>query len=147
MSARRKGREAAMQYLCGLDVHGFPRDHAIAQFWAVRPTEVRAQAFAETLVSGVLDHREALDAAIEICTDNFRLQRLGLVDRNVLRVAMFELRECPDVPPVVVIDEAIEIARKFGDTDSARFVNGVLHRAASGLGRPLREPAAPPGAS
>lgn len=140
MSTRRKGREAAVQYLCGLDAQSFPGEHDPLVFWEIRPTEDAARRFATELIKGVTEHRTEIDAQISRSTTNFHLSRLAIVDRNVLRVAVFEMLHSPEVPPVVAINEAIDIARKFGDTESGRFVNGVLDHIASALARPLREP-------
>ncbi len=139
MSTRRKGREAAVQYLCGLDAQSFPGDHDPLIFWEIRPTEEAARRFATELIRGVTEHRAEIDALISASSLNFKLQRLAVVDRNVLRVAIYEMLHSPSVPPIVAINEAIEIARKFGDTESARFINGVLDNVASRLPRPLRE--------
>ncbi len=139
MRTRRKGREAAVQYLCGLDAQSFPGEHDPLIFWEIRPTEEPARRFAMELIKGVTDHRLEIDDLISASSLNFKLHRLAVVDRNVLRVAVYEMLHCPSVPPVVAINEAIEIARKFGDTESARFVNGVLDNIASRLPRPLRE--------
>ncbi len=140
MSTRRKGREAAVQYLCALDAQRFPGEHDPLVFWEIRPTEAAARNFATELIKGVIQHRKEVDELIASATINFQIGRMAVVDRNVLRVAVFEMLHCPAVPPVVALNEAIEIARKFGDTESGRFVNGVLDRIASTLVRPLREP-------
>ncbi len=131
MSVRRKGREAATQYLCGLDAQEWPVERDISTFWAIRPTDTQAQRFAASLIEGVLKHREKLDARIAELAVNYQLHRLALVDRNILRIALYEIQDCPDVPVPVVINEAIEIAKKFGTEESSKFVNGILDRAAS----------------
>ncbi len=82
--------------------------------------------FAVELASGVLDNLEELDHELSIQTANWRIERLAAVDRNILRLAAFELLHHPETPPAVVIDEAIELAKRFGAGESARFVNGVL---------------------
>jgi len=92
--------------------------------WTTAGDGVRA--FADHLLRGTLDHLEELDAQLVRQTAHWRLERLAAVDRNILRLAMFELLYDPETPPAVVIDEAIEIAKKFGAEESGRFVNGVL---------------------
>jgi len=82
--------------------------------------------FADTLLDGVLAHLEEIDASLSLQTAHWRLERLAAVDRNILRVALYELLFERSTPPAVVIDEAIEIAKRFGSAESARFVNGVL---------------------
>ena len=82
--------------------------------------------YARTLVEGSLAHQESIDRLVANQADNWRLERMPVVDRNVLRLAVYEMRYQPDVPAVVVIDEAIELAKKFGSEQSGRFVNGIL---------------------
>jgi transcription antitermination factor NusB len=86
-----------------------------------------------------------VDARIVKFVENFGIARLAAVDRNILRLAIYEMFHCMETPPVVAINEAIEIARKFGGEDSSRFVNGVLDKIKGELTRPLREAAAPRG--
>ena len=92
-----------------------------------------ARAFAEELVRGVAEKRESLDAYIGRCARNWRVERMAAVDRNVLRLAAFELGR-GDLPTSVIIDQAIELARRFGDDPSPAFVNGVLDAVARELG-------------
>ena len=92
--------------------------------WQRAPEGV--QRFANELVDGVLEHLEEIDGRLSHQTANWRLDRLAAVDRNILRIAMFELLFRQETPPAVVIDEAIEVAKRFGAEDSGRFVNGVL---------------------
>ncbi len=94
----------------------------------------QALAYARTLVEGTLRHQEAIDELIASQADNWRLERMPVVDRNVLRLAVYELRHEPDVPPIAVIDEAIELAKKFGSEQSGRFVNGMLDGVMGRLG-------------
>lgn len=97
------------------------------------PSESRL--FVESLVSGVRRAHVDIDALISRCSRNWRLSRMGIPDRNVLRLACYELIGCPEVPARAVLNEAIEIARRYGTSDSAAFVNGVLDRVVSELGR------------
>jgi len=92
--------------------------------WQKAPENV--QRFADELMGGVLDNLEEIDGKLSHQTANWRLDRLAAVDRNILRIALFELLFRRDTPPAVVIDEAIEVAKRFGAEDSGRFVNGVL---------------------
>jgi len=85
-----------------------------------------AFAFAQGLVTGTIDHREQVDALIREQADNWRLERMPPVDRNVLRLAVFEMLYETDTPKLVIVDEAIELAKKFGSEQSGRFVNGLL---------------------
>lgn len=133
MSVRRDGRVAAVQVLYGLDVGGTFEvvEQAIARHFAHLAPDAAAelQAFAAKICRGVVEHRAAIDALIARSADNWRLERMSCVDRNVLRVALYELEHCPDVPARVVLNEAIEVAKQLGATESGAFVNGVLGRA------------------
>ena len=126
MSKRREGREAAVQYLYQLDIHGDPAADLRAEFWKLREATDKVRAFAEALVNGVLQHQAELDERIRKYAQNFVLERLTVVDRNILRLAIFEMFHNLEVPPIVAINEAIEIAKRLGGQDSGKFVNGVL---------------------
>ncbi|HOD49501.1 MAG TPA: transcription antitermination factor NusB [Candidatus Hydrogenedentes bacterium] len=126
--ARRTGRECAVQFLYGLDFTEYDWETAIDDFWATSPVRPAAKAYAERLVKGIMQHRDALDAAITGVLANWRPERVGRVEHNILRVALFELRYADDVPEKVAINEAIEIAKRFGNDEAPRFVNGVLDR-------------------
>lgn len=127
MGRRRRGREYALQMLFQMDLSGDAPEAVFGEFWTGQPDaadEVRG--FAEELARGTWAARQDLDVAITSCADNWRLERMAAVDRNVLRLAAFELLHRPDTPAAVVIDEAIEVVRKYGSEQSARFVNGIL---------------------
>ena len=141
MGKRREGREAAVQFLFQDDLNkteagGLPR--ALEEFWTLRESAPRTRQFAGELINGVLEHREAIDERIKRVTANYELHRIAPVDRNILRVAIYEMLYTGDVPPVVCINEAIEIAKRFGSEDSGRFVNGILDRLKEEAARPLR---------
>jgi len=133
MGSRREARELALQALYQLDVAG-GGDPGMALFWSYFDAEREVQAFARELVEGVAAHRERIDALIAASAEHWRLPRLSRVDLSLLRLATFELLARPDIPPSVAIDEAIEIARRFGSEDSPAFVNGVLDHIAQVLG-------------
>jgi len=133
MGARRQARELALQALYQLDVAG-EGDPGMALFWSYFDAEREVQAFARELVEGVAAHRERIDALIAASAEHWRLPRLSRVDLSLLRLATFELLGRPDIPASVTIDEAIEIARRFGSEDSPAFVNGVLDHIAQVLG-------------
>jgi N utilization substance protein B len=134
LQARRtKARERALQALYQIDVAAEGIDDALSRFWrSFEPVEREVMALAEALVRGVAAHRRAVDEAIERVSTNWRLDRMAKVDRNVLRLAVYELLET-DVPVKVVINEAIELGKKFGSESTGAFVNGVLDKVASGL--------------
>ena len=129
-AARRRSRRAALQALYAADLRERGDAHAqpelaleaLAEHFELPPG---ALAFAKELVLGVARERDRLDARLRAAAQHWRLERMAHVDRNVLRLAAFEIL-CTDTPAAVAIDEAIELAREFGDDSSPRFVNGVL---------------------
>ena len=145
MGKRREGREAAVQFLYQFDVNRQPVDELLASFWKLRSgpgkaeTSQKTRTFTENLVKGVMAHFEEIDACISKFTANYDLHRIAVVDRNILRVGIYEMQHCTDVPPVVCINEAIEIAKKFGSEESGRFVNGILDRVRADLTRDARK--------
>jgi N utilization substance protein B len=130
---RTKARERALQALYQIDVAAEGIDDALGRFWkSFEPVEREVMDLAEALVRGVAEHRRAIDDTIERISTNWRLDRMAKVDRNVLRLAVYELLRT-DVPMKVVINEAIELGKKFGSESSGAFVNGVLDRVAAEL--------------
>ena len=129
MGKRRKAREIALQFLYELDLHA-EQDPAARErdFWARHPLAAGGRAFAEALVRGTKVNQAKIDQTIVQCTEHWDLDRMAVVDRNILRLAVYELLWSPEVPPKVAINEAIEIAKKFGTKESGRFINGVLDR-------------------
>lgn len=139
VSKRRLGRQMAVQMLFQSDLGGASAEEILGQF---DPTEVLAletsdadrdrrqltQAFeyAAGLLRGSLGHREEIDAVIKAQAEHWRLERMPVVDRNILRLAVYELLYESDVPHLVVVDEAIELAKRFGSENSGRFINGLL---------------------
>ena len=155
MATRRQGREWALQMLFQADMNpGLDIDMAIPKFWrqqwtcqmeeaedqdvateqdSPKPVEDRVapqkiRLFTEKLVRGVLGHLAEIDAKLTAYTQNWPLHRMGSVERNVLRLAFYEMLYCADVPPAVVLNEAIDLAKYFSNADAGRFVNGVLDR-------------------
>ncbi len=135
MGSRREGRELALQALYQLDMRpDEDPSRGLALFWSHFDGRDEAQAFARELVDGVRHERERIDALIGGTAQHWRLPRLSRVDLNLLRLSAFELIGRPEIPASVTINEAVEIARRFGGEDSASFVNGVLDAIASALG-------------
>lgn len=153
MGTRRRSRECALQILFGLDWTGDETEAAVGLFWE-RFAGERPAAYLDIrrscseLVKGVMDNRAAIDERLQACSHNWKLDRMSVVDRNILRVGAYELlHRGQRVPRKVVLNEAIEIAKKFGSEDSSAFVNGVLHQVAQSLRDPegaKPEPAAAP---
>jgi N utilization substance protein B len=126
MGTRRRSRELALQLLYQNELtHGTPEEMQRGfDEWQNAPENVRE--FADRLLRGTIDKLAEIDEELSRQTTHWRLERLASVDRNILRLAMYELIHESETPPAVVIDEAIEIAKKYGGRDSGRFVNGVL---------------------
>lgn len=145
MGKRREGREAAVQFLFQHDLHkGVPTekeeplDHLLERFWELRPATQKTREFGSELIRGVLANHEAIDERIQKYAAHYQLNRIAVVDRNILRTAIYEMVFASDVPPVVCINEAIEIAKRFGSEDSGRFVNGILDKIKAEVARPAR---------
>lgn len=125
---RHRGREAALQLLYQWEIGRLTperREEAASRYWRDRPAPAPRQAFASGLVEGTIGHLETIDPLLEAHADNWRLSRMAVVDRLILRMAVYELIHS-DTPPPVVIDEAVELARTFGTERTGSFVNGVL---------------------
>jgi len=126
MGKRRSGRQLALRTLFQVDVGGIPAEEAVALSLRAAPEAAESQSFARELVEGTLAHREGIDRLIEKYARGWTLDRMANVDRNVLRLAIYELLYQPDVPPSVAVDEAVELAKKYSTGESGRFVNGIL---------------------
>jgi transcription antitermination protein NusB len=126
LGARRKARELALQMLFEHDVAGTAPDDMFSRSEDLRRASDGIRDFTKRLVSGTLEHRDSLDAMISRQADHWRLMRMPIVDRNILRMALFELLHEPETPRPVVIDEALEIAKRFSTPRSSQFINGIL---------------------
>lgn len=126
MSKRRHARESALQILFQFEFDGSRLDAVIEKFLAVRKADEKEREYCRYLVRGVTGHREEIDAEIQSLSKNWKISRMGLIDRNILRLAAFELMYAGDLAAAIVINEAVEIAKKFGGEGSANFINGVL---------------------
>ena len=138
MGKRRDGREAAVQYLYHYDLNSGENSGTPDDFWELRPAKPNVREFAMQLLAGVHEHAAEIDKRIARYAENYQISRMLAVDRNILRLAIYEMNFASDVPPVVAINEAIEIAKKFGADESSRFINGILDRAKQDVVRPLR---------
>jgi N utilization substance protein B len=135
MGARTGAREAALQMLFGAEASGNDAEICIRDYWREMPGDAEGRAYADEIVRGVLGSRDATDERIRAASTNWRLERMTRVDRNLLRLGAWELSEKRDVPRAVIIDEAVELAKRYGTEGSGAFVNGVLDRIAEDLGR------------
>lgn len=163
MGKRREARERAVQFLFQHDLNAPDNlDEALGQFWESQRAaaialdkgratwgqpvqlpppsteEVATRLFAERIIRGVLEHHEEIDADIRQYSQHWELHRIATVDRNILRMAIYEMRYREDIPPVVSINEAVDIAKKYSTEDSGKFVNGILDRVRKELMRPAR---------
>lgn len=133
---RRKAREHALQILFQLDVRkAKPAAAILKHFWTEYQPDDEVKDFAEEIIKGTYKHLEKIDALIRQCAKNWSLDRMAVVDRNVLRMAVYEILYRLDIPTSVTINEAIEIAKKFGTDESGAFVNGILDRVARETGK------------
>ena len=163
MGMRREARERAVQFLFQYDLNRSDGlDQALEHFWDTQraaaildekadttwgqPVELppatahdtSVKTFAEPLIRGTLDHQDEIDEKIKHYAKNWDLHRMAVVDRNVLRLAIYEMMFREDIPPVVSINEAVDIAKKFSTNDSGKFVNGLLDKVKGDLMRPGR---------
>ena len=127
MGSRHQARERALQILFQYDVHG-ETGPWLDEFWKPLKDHEETKAFAEGLVAGVWKHQKELDSLIARYATNWKISRMQVVDRNILRLGVYELLWLDDVPPKATLNEAIELAKDFGDEDAARFVNGILDK-------------------
>lgn len=164
MGTRRRARERALQFLYQYDLNPSENlEEALNHFFesqrqaaaavdempdksageaepstSAEDNEASLRQFAEPLIRGVLQHRDAVDADIQKCAHNWDIRRMAAVDRNILRLAVYEMKHRTDIPPVVSINEAVDIAKRFSTQDSGKFVNGILDKIKGDLLRPAR---------
>lgn len=145
MASRRRAREFALQALYQVDLSDTTATAALNHLWSGlvdgegldggRPAESEEIEFAQRLALGVEAKRAEIDALLEEASSNWRIPRMPVVDRNILRLAAFELLECTDIPATVSINEAVELAKLYGTAESRAFVNGIVDRVGRTLGR------------
>lgn len=126
MGIRRKARELALQALYQMEMTGNFSPRGPELFWNHFESSAKSREFAERLIAGAVKHRDVIDAFIEQAAEHWKLERMPRVDRNILRLATYELVFCPDIPVNVTIDEAIEVGKRYGSEESPTFINGVL---------------------
>ncbi|MFH1779481.1 MAG: transcription antitermination factor NusB [Candidatus Omnitrophota bacterium] len=128
MRKRTKARECALQILYQIDITKDSPDNLLSAFWENKKTESEVRDFATALVKGTVENMQKIDDIITKYASNWKLKRMAVVDRNVLRLSAYELLYREDIPPKVAINEAVDLAKKYGDIDSGKFVNGILDR-------------------
>jgi N utilization substance protein B len=126
MGARRKARELAVQMLYQFDLSGNLPDTIVSTFEELQKSKPNTREFATKIFHGTVAHLEKIDEMIQQQADNWRLSRMAVVDRNIIRLSVYEFLHEDDTPKLVIIDEAIEIAKKFGTEKSSQFINGIL---------------------
>ncbi len=138
MGGRHESRIWAVQFLFQRDFNRGETAAALKDFWHGKKANPKAREFTEELIRGVEEHIQEIDARIKQYAEHWDMKRMGGVDRNVMRVALYEMMCRPDIPPVVSINEAVEIAKDLSSLESGKFVNGILDRACKDLDRPAR---------
>jgi N utilization substance protein B len=130
MRKRTKARELALQVLFQVDITAEDLDEALEVFWQnqANPVEPSVKEFAEILIRGTRSQLKTIDELIAKYATNWLIKRMAVIDRNVLRLASFEILNLADIPVKVSINEAVDLAKKFGDLDSGKFVNGILDK-------------------
>ena len=128
MRKRTKARECALQVLYQIDITADKPDISLKNYWAENDEPDEIMKFAAGMVEGTCRNKQDIDKLITKYAENWTLNRMAVVDRNIMRMAAYELLYCPDTPPKVCINEAVELAKKFGDVESGKFVNGILDR-------------------
>ncbi len=126
MGTRRLSREQALQALFFMDMHRDPEEDSVEQFCSSFARDNPTQPYFHRLVDGVQENRQRIDSVIERFSSNWKISRMSCVDRNVLRIAVFELLYCADIPPKVSINEAIDVGKRFGTEEFGVFINGIL---------------------
>ena len=137
MTKRRKARQYALQFLYGIDLVALEPEErkkydlfrGLDEFWkGADETDPDVKAFAEGLIRGTIDHLSDIDAMVQKAVDKWKLLRMAAIDRNIIRVASYEILFREDIPDAVSMNEALEIAKRFSTAESAAFINGILDR-------------------
>lgn len=147
MKKRSRAREVALQYLYQHDLMRRADIHDLAEFVREQDSDPEVLQFARELVEGTCEFREALDREIQAVAQNWQISRMAVIDRNVLRMAAYEMLHSGDVPPKVAINEAIELGKRFSTQNSGAFINGILDRIKTRAQGPATDAASPLAAS
>ncbi len=134
MGRRRKAREETLRILYRLEFDNRQPEETLSQYWENKKTNQAAREYSSWLVNGIISHHKKIDTIIQNASEHWRLSRMALIDRNILRMAVFELLYEENIEPAVVINEAIEIAKAYSGDEAATFVNGVLDAIRKNLG-------------
>ena len=132
---RRRAREIALQILYQMEVNPVDPQEALELFWRNFSPSEEVKEFAARIVEGVHRHKREIDKLIKRSSEHWKLERMDRVDRNILRMGVFELIYCDDIPIKVALNEAIDLGKKFGSEESGAFINGILDRISKTEGR------------
>ena len=128
MRKRTQARECALKILYQMDMADIPLDEILPSFWEFYPAPDEVREFTERLVFGTREHLAQIDQKINQYAEHWELKRMAVVDRNIMRFAVYELLFMDDIPPKVTINEAVNIAKKYSQEEAGKFVNGVLDK-------------------
>lgn len=128
MRKRTKARELALKFLYQIEITKEDSSRALESFWQEHRAEKSVKEFALQIIQGVLANLAKIDSVIAKYAQNWQLSRMAVIDRNILRLGCFELLFLEDIPPKVSINEAVELAKKYGDLESSKFINGILDK-------------------
>jgi N utilization substance protein B len=134
MGRRRKAREETLRILYRLEFDNRQPEETLSQYWENKKTNQATREYSTWLVNGIISHHKKIDTIIQNASEHWRLSRMALIDRNILRMAVFELLYEENIEPAVVINEAIEIAKAYSGNEAAAFVNGILDAIRKNLG-------------
>jgi transcription antitermination factor NusB len=129
MRRRTLSREHALKILYQIDITHRDLDLILIDYWKMEEVkDEEVMTYAKTIAAGVIKECKLLDDKISKYATNWQLKRMAVIDRNVMRIGLFELQHTTDIPPKVAINEAVELAKKYGDLESSKFVNGILDK-------------------
>lgn len=128
MGSRREAREEALKVLYQIDIRKEDPEQIMKEFWKENPPDKEVQQYSRLLIRQTLEHLDRIDSIIKETSSHWKIDRIGLVERNILRFAICEILYKKDIPSKVAIDEAVSIAKDFGTDDSGSFINGILDR-------------------
>lgn len=126
MGRRRRAREDTLRILFRLEFNDQDVEEVVARYWKERKAEKEVREYSNWLTRGIVSRKKKMDSIIQSASEHWRLSRMTLIDRNVLRMALFELLFEENIAPAIIINEAIEIAKKYSGEEAAPFINGIL---------------------
>ena len=139
MGQRRRSREIALQVLYQMEVIEVPPEEALRLYYQCFDSPLELRPFCEELVRGVYLHKLEIDGVIASASEHWRLERMSIVDRNILRIALYEMLYCSSIPPKVSINEAIDLGKMYGSSESGSFINGILDHVLPELSKNRRD--------